>query len=365
MTQLTISTSPNEVRKPSKTKSPRSSPGWEPVLPVPPIAGRQYAIGKSLRDKCPRQSHSVWKAPGNRPDPVALVIKSDQGRIPQPVPLRHGRMLQSPFTFYRGAALNMAADLANTPATGLRVQTCGDCHLLNFGAFATPERQVIFDINDLDETLPAPWGWDVKRLAASLVLAWRSNGFSESCARDAAIACVGSYRRRMVEFSEMRVLDVWYTCIDMEDVIPSIQDKQKRSRIRKRLTEARNRSVVEHDFPKFAEVAGHLPKIKDNPPLIYHWGEQEHEKFLAGVKTAFASYRGTMQEDRRLLLDHSNCVTSRLKLWVSEAWAHGVASCSCWPAKRTGFSLRSRKPAPRCWRHTRERASIPTITPHT
>jgi uncharacterized protein (DUF2252 family) len=137
-------------------------------------------MGKSLRDKCPRQSHADWKPLTNRPDPVALVKQSDKGRIQQLVPVRHGRMLQTPFTFYRGAALNMAADLANTPATGLRVQACGDCHLLNFGAFATPERRVIFDINDLDETLPAPWEWDVKRLAASFVLAWRDNGFSES-----------------------------------------------------------------------------------------------------------------------------------------------------------------------------------------
>ena len=124
--------------------------------------------------------------------------------------------------------LNMAADLANTPATGLRVQACGDCHLLNFGAFATPERRVIFDINDLDETLPAPWEWDVKRLAASFVLACRNNGFSESFARDAAAACVRSYRERMAEFSKMRVLDVWYAHIDMEELIPTIQDKETR-----------------------------------------------------------------------------------------------------------------------------------------
>ncbi len=121
------------------------------------------------------------------------------------------------------------------PSTGLRVQACGDCHLLNFGAFATPERRIIFDINDLDETLPAPWEWDVKRLAASFVLACRNNGYSESFARDAAATCVRSYRERMAEFSEMHVLDVWYAHIDMKDLIPTIQDKKTRSRIRKRL----------------------------------------------------------------------------------------------------------------------------------
>ena len=217
-------------------------------------------MGKALRDKCPRESHADWNPPKNRPDPVALVEQSDKGRIPQLIPVRHGRMIQTPFTFYRGAALTMANDLANTPATGLRVQVCGDCHLSNFGAFATPERRVVFDINDLDETLPAPWEWDVKRLAASFVLACRNNGFSEKRARDAAVACVRSYRRRMAELSEMKVLDIWYAHIDMEDLIPTVRDKQTRARIRKRLTEARSRSVAEHDFPKLAEVVGPLAK---------------------------------------------------------------------------------------------------------
>ena len=211
--------------------------------------------------------------------------------------------MQTPFTFYRGAALNMAADLASTPATGLQVQACGDAHLLNFGVFATPERREIFDINDLDETLPAPWEWDVKRLAASFVLACRNNGFSEDCARDAVLACVRSYRERMAEFSEMRVLDVWYARMDIADLIPTIKDAQARKRLRKRLKASRQRSVLEHDFPKLAEVVGRLPTIKDNPPLIYHWRKHGHGEFFAGVKTAFASYRETMQEDRRRLLD--------------------------------------------------------------
>ena len=195
-----------------------------------------YEEGKSLREKCPRKSHAVWKAPDNRPDPLRLLEESNKGRIPQLIPIRYGRMMRSPFTFYRGAALNMAADLASTPATGLRVQACGDAHLLNFGVFATPERREIFDINDLDETLPAPWEWDVKRLAASFVLACRNNGFSEDCARDAVLSCVRSYRERMAEFSQMRVLDVWYARIDLEDLIPRIKDRETRKRLRQRLT---------------------------------------------------------------------------------------------------------------------------------
>jgi uncharacterized protein (DUF2252 family) len=262
-----------------------------------------YEEGKSLRKKCPRKSHAVWKPPHDRPDPLRLLKESNKGRIPQLIPIRHGRLMQTPFTFYRGAALNMAADLASTPATGLRVQACGDAHLLNFGVFGTPERREIFDINDLDETLPAPWEWDVKRLAASFVLACRNNGFSEDCARDAALSCVRSYRERMAEFSEMRVLDVWYARMDIADLIPTIKDAQARKRLRKRLASARNRSVLEHDFPKLAEVVGRLPTIKDNPPLIYHWRKHGHGEFFAGVKVAFASYRETMQEDRRLLLD--------------------------------------------------------------
>lgn len=182
-----------------------------------PSREEQYAEGKSLREKYPRKAHGEWKAPDGRPDPISLLEQSNKGRVPELIPIRHGRMLRTPFTFYRGAALNRAADLAGTPATGLRVQACGDCHLLNFGGFATPERRVIFDINDLDETLPAPWEWDVKRLAASVMLAGRHNGFIEASGRDAVLACVRSYRERMAEFSQMRVLDLWYASIEAED----------------------------------------------------------------------------------------------------------------------------------------------------
>ncbi len=264
----------------------------------------QYAQGKSLRDKCPRKTHGEWKAPDGRPDPVSLVEQSNKGRLPALIPIRHGRMLKTPFTFYRGAALNMAADLGGTPASGLRVQACGDCHLLNFGAFATPERRVIFDINDLDETLPAPWEWDVKRLAASFMLAGRNNGFSEDNARDVVLACVRSYRERLREYSQMRVLDVWYARIDVEELMAYFDDKQGRKRLQKRLAKARARSVVEHDFPKLADVVGQRPVIKDNPPLIFHWRTREHRQFFAEAQAAFAAYRATLEDDRQHLLDH-------------------------------------------------------------
>jgi uncharacterized protein (DUF2252 family) len=260
-------------------------------------------MGKNLREQCPRSSHAVWKAPHNRPDPLRLLEQSNKGRIPELIPIRHGRMMRTPFTFYRGAALNMAADLAVTPATGLRVQACGDGHLLNFGAFATPERRLVFDINDLDETLPAPWEWDVKRLAASVVLACRSNGFSENCARDAVPSCVRSYRERMAEYSQTPVLDVWYASIDIDKLATMVKDKEAGRRAKKRLAAARARSVLEHDFPRLAASAGQAPTIKDNPPLIYHPSGEGEEDLLARARAAWADYRESVQEDRRVLLD--------------------------------------------------------------
>ena len=271
-------------------------------------------MGKALRDKCPRQSHAVWQPPDNRRDPLALMEESNQGRMPQLIPIRHGRMLRSPFTFYRGAALNMAADLAGTPTSGLRVQACGDCHLLNFGSYATPERRIIFDINDLDETLPAPWEWDVKRLAASFVLACRDNGFSEDAGRDAVLSCVQSYREHMAEYSEMSVLDVWYDSIDADTIIARIEDDQARKRIVKRLAKARERSVLEHEFPELATTAGFSPTIRENPPLIYHWREKGYEEHAANIQRAFARYKETLQEDRRLLLDRFKFMDMAMKV---------------------------------------------------
>jgi hypothetical protein len=200
-----------------------------------PARAELLAMGKALRDRCPRTAHAVWQPAPNRPDPLELLAESSKGRIPQLVPIRYGRMMQTPFTFYRGAALNMAADLAVTPQTGLRVQACGDAHLLNFGAYATPERRVVFDLNDLDETLPAPWEWDVKRLAASFLLACRNNRFSDAVARGSALACVRSYREAMAQFSGMRTLDVWYATLDFERIIPQIEDEVTRKRAEKML----------------------------------------------------------------------------------------------------------------------------------
>ena len=275
----------------------RSAPASRPTL------AELREMGKSLRRTCPRTSHAVWKAPANRADPVRLLERDNRGRIPELIPIRFGRMVKTPFTFYRGAALNMAADLAGTPASGLRVQACGDCHLLNFGAYASPERRLLFDINDLDETLPAPWEWDVKRLAASVVLACRNNGFSKREARDAVLACVRSYRERMAEYSEMPVLEMWYVSLDIEEIIATFKDKEAAGRGLKRIAAARGRNVLEHDFPKLAAVAGQAPTIRDNPPLVYHLKGKDAKDLDTRARGAFAGYRESLSHDRRVLLD--------------------------------------------------------------
>jgi Uncharacterized protein conserved in bacteria (DUF2252) len=209
------------------TKRQRKVNQSEPVVPKQGPASAKglsrdqaYALGKQLRETCPRGSHSVWKAPQGRPDPVHLVLKAEKGRLPDLLPLRHGRMARSAFRFYRGAALTMASDLAVTPVSGIRLQCCGDAHLCNFGGFATPERRVIFSINDLDETLPAPWEWDVNRLAASFVVACRDNGLSDAVAKDVVMTCVRTYRESMAEFSEMKTLELWYSALDSEEASP-------------------------------------------------------------------------------------------------------------------------------------------------
>src|SRR5262249_11658817 len=195
------------------------------------------AHGKRLRDTVRRDAHTAWPARADRADPIGILRAADISRQPDLVPLRYGRMLQSPFTFYRWSAGVMAADLAHTPVSGIRVQVCGDCHLMNFGGFATPERRLLFDINDLDETLPAAWEWDVKRVVASFLLAARANGLSDAQGCDAAVACARSYRRKMRDFAAMDVLDVWYARLDDSDFLAMLPRDQK-AVLRKRIAKA-------------------------------------------------------------------------------------------------------------------------------
>jgi uncharacterized protein (DUF2252 family) len=261
-----------------------------------------------------RNEHAGWRAPHDRADPIGILRAADAGRQPDLVPLRYGRMLQSPFTFYRGSAGVMAADLARTPVSGIHVQVCGDCHLMNFGGFATPERRLIFDINDLDETLPAPWEWGVKRLVASFVLAARSNGLSDAQGRDAAIACARSYRRKMRDFAAMDVLDVWYARLDDSDFLAMLPEARK-AVARKRIAKAMAASSSELVFPKLVEQAGGQPRIHDAPPTIFH---AEASRGAGNIDTIreglFAGYRETLDEDRRVLLDRYRLVDAAVKV---------------------------------------------------
>ena len=225
--------------------------------------------------------------------------------MPELVPIRFGRMLQSAFTFYRGSAAIMAADLASTPSSGLRVQACGDAHLLNFGGFATPERQVVFDVNDLDETLPAPWEWDLKRLATSIVIAAQYLRLHENEAARAATATVRAYRERMIEYSSMRSLDVWYDTIPLERVQAEMGGSSDKLRklIARRIEKARQQSTVESVFLKLAEHHGALPKIKDNPPLVFHFSEEQAPAMRTQYREALATYRESFPEHVRVLFD--------------------------------------------------------------
>src|SRR5271167_1848640 len=195
--------------------------------------------GRGLREVAPRKSHAPWKASANRPDPIELLTESDAGRIPSLLPIRYGRMKQSPFTFLRGAAALMAFDLSETPRTGLRVQACGDCHIMNFGAFATPERNLIFDINDFDETLPAPWEWDLKRLIVSIEVAGRAAGTKSRHREHAVRAAVRSYREHLGEFATMPSLDVWYQQIDFQELLDKVPGPENRKRDQRTVEKAR------------------------------------------------------------------------------------------------------------------------------
>src|SRR5215472_3873261 len=271
------------------------------------------AHGKRLRDTVPRDTHAAWRAPADRADPIGILRAADTARQPDLVPLRYGRMLQSPFTFYRGSAGVMAADLARTPVSGIHVQVCGDCHLLNFGGFATPERRLLFDINDLDETLPAPWEWDVKRLVASFALAARSNGLSDADGRDAAIACARSYRRMIREFAAMDVLDVWYSRLEESDVLAMLPPRYKAG-LQKRIAKATAASSSELVFPKLVEHAGGEPRIRDMPPTIFHAEQTRASGDMQVIRDSLPKYRETLLDDRRFLLDRYHLVDAASKV---------------------------------------------------
>ncbi len=266
--------------------------------------------GKAARAEVPLESHAEFDPAPDRPDPIALLEEQGASRVPNLVPVRYGRMMASPFSYYRGAALPMAADLATTPVTGLAVQACGDAHLSNFGVFGSAERRLVFDVNDFDETTPGPWEWDVKRLAASLEVAARDNGFPGKKRRAIVAAAVASYRDAMRGFADMTNLEVWYAHADLDQLRQQAGGQLKgrqRKAIDKGLVKARTRDSMQ-EVGKLTHLVDGKPRIIADPPLIVPADqlipdEIDRKRFEGLISDLVAGYRRTMETDRRYLLE--------------------------------------------------------------
>ncbi|MBV9415196.1 MAG: DUF2252 domain-containing protein [Solirubrobacterales bacterium] len=269
----------------------------------------RVARGKAARAEVPRSSHAGFEPSPNRADPVDLLERQAATRVPELVPVRYGRMLVSPFTFYRGAAMLMAHDLGPTPRSGLAVQCCGDAHLSNFGVFASPERRLVFDVNDFDETLPGPWEWDVKRLAVSMLIAARDNGYRAKDEERIVLDTVGRYRTAMVEFAAMKNLDVWYARLEIESMVHELAPRLKEKmvqRTEKALAKARTKDSMAA-FSKLTQSVNGEVRIVDQSPLIVPIEQlapgQEHDEMFEALHQLLRGYRETLEFDRRVLLE--------------------------------------------------------------
>jgi uncharacterized protein (DUF2252 family) len=277
------------------------------------------AAGKAARVEAPRSSHGEWEPAAGRADPVELLEAQAASRVGQLVPLRYGRMLASPFAFFRGAAAVMAADLAPTPASGFTAQLCGDAHLSNFGGFASPERQLLFDVNDFDETLPGPWEWDVKRLAASIAVAGRENGFDRGRRRRVVAAAAAEYRRSMRELAAMGNLDVWYQRLDLDAIAEgwstAVGAKQRRA-FERNVAKTRGKGR-ERAFAKLTHEVDGRVRIVSEPPLIVPVGEligEEGEGLEARAQEILGAYAETLGADCRILFDSYRFVDAAVKV---------------------------------------------------
>jgi uncharacterized protein (DUF2252 family) len=262
------------------------------------------ARGRERRRLVPRSSHGQWAPPVDRPDPVAILEEQAKSRVPDLIPIRYGRMVASPFAYFRGAAAPMAWDLAHTPTTEIRVQACGDAHLLNFGMFAAPDRRLVFDVNDFDETLPAPFDWDVKRLVASFAVAARDNGFSDRDAHFAARLAVRSYRTEMANYAAMRFLKVWYSRIDIDEVtrlFDALQPKEAVRRRRRDIAKAQRRTSLKAFLKMCDQVEGQY-RIRPAHPVIVRFPIELYPGVLDELRSAVALYQQTLDEDRREVL---------------------------------------------------------------
>ena len=286
-----------------------------------PTVDERKARGKSLRTQAEPSSHSGWKPDADRPDPVSLLEEQDSSREQDLVPVRHGRMMVSPFTFYRGAAKIMAADLRTTPRAGLDVQLCGDAHLSNFGMFASPERSLLFDVNDFDETLPGPFEYDVKRMSASFTIAGRNNGFTKADTRALTLASARAYRESMAKFAKMGTMDVWYAHLSEAELLAAIQDlsrnedgktkkaaKKGEKKAQAIVAKARTRDSL-HALSKLAELVDGRYRIISQPPIVIPLrdlpatAEMSPDEVRHVIEEQFRAYRSTLQNDRRHLLE--------------------------------------------------------------
>jgi uncharacterized protein (DUF2252 family) len=304
---------PRQAAKPAvapQAARPRAQavPRRRPQAPVKQLSRADRAArGKDARAVAPLESHAEF-SPAQGRDPVGLLLGQAASRVPELVPVRHGRMMVSPFTYYRGAALPMAADLANTPSAGLRVQVCGDAHLSNFGAFASPERNLVFDVNDFDETLPGPFEWDVKRLAASLIVAGRDNGFSAKVCRKLALVSAEAYRTAMRAFAEQTLLDVWYAHLDVEPALAEVKAQIKAKRIKmfqKAVAKAHTKDSTSALAKLTAVVDGQRRIISDPPtivPVEELFPDVEAAAIYEQISSVVSKYGRSLQSDRRHLL---------------------------------------------------------------
>jgi uncharacterized protein (DUF2252 family) len=320
-----------------------TAPALAPAATVRVTPADRAALGRAARAAVPRSSHAD---PGDEDarDPVALVEAQAQSRVPELVPIRHGRMTSSPFAYYRGAALPMAADLARTPTSGIRVQVCGDAHLLNFGLYNTPERSLVFDINDFDETLPGPWEWDVKRLAASFVVAGRERGFSQKQRAAAVLAAVGRYRTAMAEFAGWRMLDVWYARLGVDDLtqrLASIGATRKGARVartgQQQLAKAATRTNL-HAVSALTRVTGGRLGFVSQPPLVERLEdllpERERARLEEWLEGLLTGYLTSVSTERRWLLGQYGIVDMARKVV-----GVGSVGTRCWIILLTGRDI--------------------------
>src|SRR3954452_22204048 len=302
--------SKSAVKASKRAKPAKGKKHHRGVLDLPKAIETRMAEGRAERESVPLEAHGEWAAPDGRPDPIGILEEQNATRVPELVPIRHGRMIVSPFTLYRGSAAIMAADLSQTASTGLRVQCCGDAHLSNFGVFAAPDLLLVFDLNAFDETLPAPFEWDVKRLVASLVVAARDNGDGAKKQRVAARAAAAAYRTTMARAAGMRFLEVWYARVDAEDLLARLSGHEDKATIKaaqKNLAKARKRTSL-GSFSKLAQRVDGGYRIKEQPPVIVHAPEEVYGDLEQIVRQGLADYAATLSPERRLVLDHYHYV---------------------------------------------------------